>query len=57
MFALALTMSGLLEKRGLVDLGEVQKVPSNLRRWIVVPIITSGLVFFAGMAFYLLEKH
>ncbi|MEQ7918813.1 hypothetical protein ABQX22_06425 [Xanthomonas sp. WHRI 1810A] len=56
MIALAFTLTDMLHGKGLVDLREVGSVPAKLRLWIVIPTMSSCLVFVLAVVFYMVEK-
>ncbi|GEM_PF-3780005 len=54
--ALVFTLSGLLDKRGLIDRNEADHVPLSLRMWTTGPVLGSCLILVVAVSFWVIDK-
>ena len=45
-------VTGLFNRRGLIDLDEVRRVPLGLRAWVVTPLVSSAVVSLLAGVYY-----
>lgn len=41
----ALLFTNMYARKGLVDIDQVRNMPKHLRRWVLIPFVTAGLLF------------
>jgi hypothetical protein len=41
----ALLFTNMYVRKGLVDLNDVKRMPTHLKRWVLIPFVTGGVLF------------
>jgi hypothetical protein len=41
----ALLFTNMYVRKGLVDLNDVKRMPTHLKRWVLIPFLTAGVLF------------
>jgi hypothetical protein len=41
----ALLFTNMYVRKGLVDLNDVKSMPTHLKRWVLIPFLTAGVLF------------